>query len=313
LLQNHRRFVRLLRKEQYDVVHLNIFHGLSLYYAVLAKREGIPVRIAHSHNTALRRSFTRPLKQVIHEIAKERYTNAATDLWSCSKPAAQFLFPKKALETKGYRLIPNCIDIRWFQFDPLIRETSRKELGVEDQFVIGSIGRLCYQKNQSFLLKIFQEVHKQQAKSCLLLVGDGEDRTRLEKQAARLGIADKVLFYGVCDHVERLLWAMDAFVLPSRFEGAPVTSIEAQSAGLPCLFSDAITKECQIGKSVSFLSLDASPQKWAQAVLQMKAIGNRAESAAAVYAAGFDAAYVSKQIEDFYRKAGAHRTLLDGT
>lgn len=306
LLQNHRQFIQLLHQEQYDLVHLNIFHGLSLYYAALAKSAGVPVRIAHSHNTALRKSLTRPLKQAIHMIAKARYTKAATDLWACSKSAAEFLFSRSVLEMRGYRFIPNGIDIRRFRFDLAARKTLRKELGLENRFVIGNIGRLCYQKNQTFLLEVFAEILKRNSNSCLLLVGEGEDKPVLLQKVQQLDITEKVIFYGVTPHVEQLLWVMDVFVLPSRFEGLPVTSIEAQAAGLPCLFSDAVTRECQIGKRVYSLSLGAPPERWAEAIMRMDTGGSRVESAADVCAAGFDAANVSREIEDFYMKAGTH-------
>ena len=297
------QFRELLERERYDVVHLHIFHGLSLYYACLAEQAGVPVRIAHSHNSALRRSMTRPVKMLLHEAAKARYTGAATELWACSKPAAAFLFSKRALGVKGYQFIPNGIEIGRFRFDPPARAEVRKELGLEDQLVIGNVGRLCCQKNQTFLLDVFSEVQRQKAESRLLLVGKGECYSRLTEQAKRLGIADKVLFYGAASRVERLFWAMDAFVLPSRFEGLPVTAIEAQAAGLPCLLSDSITEECHVSADVCTLPLNAPPRQWAERILRLRAVENRFDGAAAVQTAGFDAADVARRLETFYLRS----------
>ena len=159
-VQNHCLFWNLIQKERYDVVHLNVFHGLSLYYARLAKKAGIPIRIAHSHNTALRMSLTRPVKQLIHEFAKRSYSGDVTDIWACSEAAAEFLFHKKVLMKKGFLFIPNGIETERFRFDAEARVSLRRELGLEDRFVIGNVGRLCYQKNQEFLLDIFVEVKK---------------------------------------------------------------------------------------------------------------------------------------------------------
>ena len=270
LLQNYRLFCCLLAQEHYDVVHLNIFHGLSLYYNVLAKRAGVPVRIAHSHNTGLRRSLTLPAKLLIHKVAQALYTNAATDLWACSEAAAEFLFSKRELTKKSYQFIPNGIDIARFRFDIKMREMIRKELGLENKFVVGNVGRLCYQKNQNFLLDVFHEFVKRGVDSILLLVGEGSDKSELEEKARRLGIEGRVVFYGAASQLERLYWAMDAYVMPSRFEGLPVTSIEAQASGLPCLFSSEITTECVISLKTEFLSIETGPARWAETLLTMR-------------------------------------------
>lgn len=300
LVLNSRLFCSLLRREDYDIVHLNIFHGLSLYYAVLAKREGVPVRIAHSHNTALRKSLTQPVKLLIHRIAKKLYSNAATDLWACSKAAAEFLFSKRELEEKGCRFIPNGIDIERFRFDRIKREMVRKELGLEKKFVVGNIGRLCYQKNQAFLLDIFVEIQKRRMESVLLLVGEGDDLPELKKQANQLGIANKVLFYGVSDHVERLLWAMDVFVFPSRFEGLGIAAVEAQTAGLPVLCSEYVPPETEVTELFQRLPLSAGAGQWAKCVLEMP--GRLPAGADNVRVAGFDISEVSGIIQAFYER-----------
>lgn len=300
--ENRRRFRRLLEERRYDVVHLNAYQALSLAYLSLAGKAGVPVRIAHSHNTQLRKSPARPLKLGLHRWASVHYQNVMTDRWACSEAAARFLFGS----AMDWRFIPNGINARRFQFNPEGREAARRELGLEGKLVIGNIGRLCYQKNQDFLLDVFAQVVKQNPNSRLLLVGGGEDLPKLEERAEQLGIADKVLFYGTSSHIERLLWAMDIFVLPSRFEGLPVTSVEAQAAGLPCLFSDAITRECRIGEHTWFLPLDDPPEKWVEIMMRAKWSANRTEGAVAVQAAGFDAAETAGRIARFYLRMDKH-------
>lgn len=301
--ENHRLFRKLLAERQYDVVHLHIFHGLSLWYGCLAKQAGVPVRIAHSHNTALRKSKTRPLKRLVHHISRKLFTHCATDLWACSRSAAEFMFPRRELERRSFRFIPNGIDTDRFRFDAEVREKVRKDLGVQDRHVIGNIGRLCYQKNQSFLLDVFSEVLRRRPESVLLLVGEGPDRPALEEKARRLEIAGNVIFYGTSDRVERLLWAMDVFVMPSRFEGLPVTAVEAQASGLSCLFSDAITEESRAGSNSRFVPLSAPAAEWASAILQVGSCGDRTVSISEVQEAGFDAANVARRIEQFYLRA----------
>lgn len=303
VLENHRRFASLLRERRWNVIHLNIFHGLSLAYLDIARRGGVPVRIAHSHNTALRKSLTRPVKLAIHAWAKERFTRYATDLWACSQGAAEFLFSREALEQQDFQFIPNGIDTHRFCFDPAARKGIRTDLGLEDKFVVGNVGRLCYQKNQSFLLEIFAEILKRNPNSRLLLVGEGEDKALLLQKAQHLGIAEEVIFYGVTPHVEQMFWAMDVFILPSRFEGLPVTGVEAQTAGLPCFFSDVVTRECRISESTEFLSLAESPKQWAGVILGKSAAGDRAAAASAAQDAGFDVFQTARQVESGYRRS----------
>lgn len=302
LLGNHQRFVSLLKERRWDVIHLNIFHGLSLSYLYFAKQEGAFIRIAHSHNTALRKSLARPLKLAIHAWAKERFTQYATDLWACSKSAAEFLFSKKTLEQQGFQFVPNGIDIRRFCFDPVVCQSIQADLGLEDKFVVGNVGRLCYQKNQAFLLDVFSEILKRNPNSRLLLVGEGEDKPMLLQKAQQLGIAEKVIFYGVAPHVEQLLWAMDVFVLPSCFEGLPVTGVEAQAAGLPCFFSDAVTRECKILDTTEFLPLTNSPEQWAEMILKKAAVKDRTATFAAQNV-GFDISDTVRQVESGYRRS----------
>lgn len=303
LVENHRQFLALLRRERYHVVHLNLFQGLALAYAGTARRAGVPVRIAHSHNTGLRKSGTRPLKLLVHNMAKYIFAREATAFWACSREAAGFLFPKGALNRRGYRFIPNGIEVERFRFDPAVREQVRGELGVEGQFVIGHVGRLCDQKNQDFLLEVFAQVKRRRPESRLLLVGEGELLGRLKEKAGELGVAEGVIFYGPASRVERLLWAMDVFAFPSRFEGLPLTSIEAQAAGLPCVFSDAITKECRITRSTALLPLTAGEKIWADAILEWcgRAVNRRSVNMAESQTFSVDA--VAKGIQAFYANA----------
>lgn len=304
--KNYHLFAKLLDQKKYDLVHLNIFHGLSLYYAYLAKQSGVPVRIAHSHNTALRPSMGKPLKLLLHNAAKGLFTNSATELWACSKPAAKFLFSEGALKGKGVQLIPNGIDTRRFRFDAEVRKSIRAQLGLTEKFVVGNVGRLCYQKNQDFLLDIFVELLTQNSESRLLLVGEGEDRDRLVKRADQLGIADKVLFYGVSDCVEQLLWAMDVFAFPSRFEGLGIAAVEAQAAGLPVLSSEYVPDEAFVTPLLRRLELNAGPARWARALLELDCgADKRRMGAEQVGRMGFDINDVSSTIMKYFEhKAG---------
>ncbi len=297
---NHHYLRKLMEEHNYDVFHLNAFQGLSLSYLNIAQQTGVPIRIAHSHNTSLRRSLTKPIKMMLHTRAKKIYTSAATELWACSHNAAEFLFERQVLAHEGFNFIPNGIDTQRFRFNVEMREKMRKELGLGEAFVIGNVGRLCYQKNQIFLLDVFAELLKSNPKGRLLLVGDGEDRRYLEEKAHRLDIFDKVIFFGLAEHIEHLLWAMDVFVLPSHFEGLPVVGVEAQASGLPCVFSDTVARECELINSTKFLSLSSSHSIWSKVILHARAQTNRIEASDIVKAVGFDIGTIAKQIESSY-------------
>ena len=179
LLTNHAMFRRLLRERHYDVLHINAFQSLSLYYAKLAMQAGVPVRIAHSHNTALRRSPLRWAKMLLHRMGRQHLGCYATALWACSRDAASFLFSQRDLAARGYTFIPNGIALSRFRFDPKQREAARAELGCSDGVLIGNVGRLCYQKNQEFLLDILPAILTREPRARLLLVGEGADEEKL--------------------------------------------------------------------------------------------------------------------------------------
>lgn len=302
--KNRVEFLKLTKTRRYDVVHLNVFHGWSLRYAWLAKRAGVPVVIAHSHNTALRKSPARPLKLFIHALSKMVFSGCTTDLWACSAPAAAFLFSSAALRKKGFSFVPNGIDTRRFAFNRHIREELREELNMDGAFVIGSVGRLCSQKNQSFLLDVFRAVLHQEPDSRLLLVGDGEDRAALQKKAERLGVLEKVIFYGTSASIEKLLWAMDVFAFPSKFEGLGIAAIEAQAAGLPVVMSEFVPEEAQLAQSVQVVPLKKGPEQWADALLSAARTPPEARmaGAACVREAGFDISDVAREIGMYYRR-----------
>lgn len=295
LWKNGRMFRKLLCLRQYDVLHFNAFQGLSLRLLKLAN--AVPVRIAHSHNTDLRKSLTRPVKLLLHRLGSRLYTRYATERWACSKAAADFLFGRDT----GFRLIPNGIDTERFRFDPLLRETARMELGLHNDILLGNVGRLCSQKNQSFLLDVFAVLQKTCANSVLLLVGEGGDMERLRQKADRLGIADRVIFCGTTSSVERLYQAMDVFVFPSLFEGLGIVAVEAQAAGLPVLCSDEVPMEACLTEQVRRLSLSDGTAVWAETLCRLAAEGRSTKGAETVRNKGFDVLTVAGEIEKVYR------------
>jgi len=300
LWHNHKMFKQLLQKRQYDVVHLHIFHGLSLYYAYLAKKAGVKIRIAHGHGSGLRQSKTKFLKLLLHNLAKRLLAENPTDYWACSGNAARFMFPESVLAQREYTFISNGIEIEKFRFNTDIRKKARKELNIDKKFVIGNVGRLSREKNQDFLLEVFARVQTQKPDSMLLLVGEGDMKAELQRKAERLKITDKVIFYGVTDRVEQLLWAMDVFVFPSQFEGLGLAMIEAQAAGLPVLCSDGVPDEAVVTSFVQKNALSAGANVWAEKILQCQTDLDRQNVNDQLQGCGFAVDEVAKHIESFY-------------
>lgn len=300
---NRRQFRELIRREKYDVIHFNLFESLSLSFVRLAREEGVPCRIVHSHNTALRESKTKCLKMILHRMGRSRYSMDATQLWACSGEAARFLFAPQALERLPYRFIPNGIELERFAFSSQMRGQMRTQLQVENAFVVGHIGRLCQQKNQSFLLKTMAELVKLEPQAVLLLVGDGVDRDALEAQAQQLGVAESVIFYGTTSQPEQLMCAMDVFAFPSLFEGLGIVAIEAQANGLPLVCSQYVPQEAFVTPTAEQLPLDAGAKVWAAKLLERR--DKRGDYLDCLRKAGFAVEDVAHLVQQTYLEGEA--------
>ena len=246
---------------EYKIVHSHI-DAMSYLPLKAAKKAGVPIRIAHSHNTSIDKDFKFPLKVYFkHQIPKVANYYAA---------CGQFLFPGK-----DFKFIPNAIEPDKFLFNEQTRKEYRAKLGFTDKnFVIGHVGRLSYQKNHKFLIKIFDEVHKKEPNARLVLVGVGEKEKAIRKQVNELHLNKYVQFLGNRSDVANLYQAFDVFVMPSLFEGIPVVGIEAQFSGLPIVFSDKVPQEVAFTDQCNFVSLDAPMEKWVNLVLNEKRTSN---------------------------------------
>lgn len=300
---NHRRFRELIRREQYDVIHFNLFESLSLSFVRLAREEGVPCRIVHSHNTALRKSKTRWMKMILHRMGRSRYSMDATRLWACSGEAARFLFTPQAMERLPYRFIPNGIELERFACSPQMRSQMREQLHMEDAFVVGHIGRLCQQKNQMFLLEVLAALLEREPKAVLLLVGEGEDRKALEERAQQLGVAEYVIFYGTTPHPEQLMCAMDVFAFPSLFEGLGIVAIEAQANGLPLVCSQHVPQEAFVTPTAEQLTLEAGAKAWATKLLERR--DQRGDYLDCLRKAGFAVEDVAHLVQQTYLEGEA--------
>jgi len=277
---------------EYQIVHchLDCLAGIPLK---AAKKSGIPVRIAHSHTSNQTRNLKLPIKLAYKKIIPQN----ATAFFSCGKVAGDWMF-----EGRKYEIMNNAIDATTFRFDPEKAKDVRSKLGLENQFVIGHVGQFRTEKNHVFLIEIFKQIVDRHADSALVLVGKGPQMEPAKARAEELGILDKVLFLGARPDIPELMQAMDAFVLPSFYEGFPVTMVEAQAAGLPCIISDRVPIECKFTRDVQQVSLSDPPAAWADVVLPYKD-AKKQDNYNAVVAAGFDIKSNAKWLEEFYCNA----------
>lgn len=305
IVSNYRRFAALMQRRKYDVLHLNVFQAQAMMYLPLAKHNQIPIRIVHSHNTALRDSRTQQLKLWIHYGASRIFSRYATDWWACSSAAARFMFPKQIISQDLYCFVPNGIELKKFRFDLQVRKKIREALGLNQCFVIGNVGRLCHQKNQAFLLDFLPEIRKKIPESKLILVGTGDDLLKLRQRANDRELSDHVIFCGTCSHVEQLLWSMDVFAFPSRFEGLGIGLIEAQAAGLPAVCSDQIPPEAIVSSDTVCLPL-CDRDAWIQTLVQLHGRHHFRDYGNSDLRK-FDAAHVGRWVEEKYLQPIAKR------
>ena len=275
------------RKHSYRVVHchLNYMSGVVL---AAAKKAGVPVRIAHAHTASMNPGW----KQYVRQLCKYLIPSTATHLLACSTNAGKSVFGKHP-----FSLMPNAIDTERFRFSEAVRQKMRKELDLGGCFTVMHVGRLTYPKNHEFLLDAFACLLEKAPKAKLVLVGDGELREAVEQKAGQLP-AGSVLLLGTRNDIPQLLQAADVFAFPSHFEGLPVTMIEAQAAGLPCVMSNTVTDECIVTDLVTALPID-DPKAWAEEILKKRETP-RTDRLVEIQAAGYDIHTAAEKLTRFY-------------
>ena len=244
---------------EYSIVHVHqdCLSGIILKAAM---KQGVKIRIAHSHSSNQTINWKYPIKLFYRQFIPKY----ATHLAACSKAAGDWMF-----NGKEYILIQNAIEASEFAFNPTVRSTIRKKLGIsDDEIVIGHVGRFAEVKNHGFLISVFEEIQNCVAAK-LLLVGDGYLRKQIEDQIHKRRLDSKVIMIGVQPNVADYLQAMDVFVFPSIYEGLPVTLIEAQASGLPCIISDRVPDECMITDLVEQMELGDNVKSWAEHAINL--------------------------------------------
>ncbi len=239
----------------FDYIHLQTGAASEIVYTVpFSIKYNIPL-IVHSHNGG---NLTSSINHQLFIPIVNKFSDIKL---SCSKLAAEYMFGKDKAEEAI--IIPVGIDLNKFKYNHVVRKEFRERFDIgKDTFVIGVVGRFTQQKNQLFAIRIYKEFIKQYKNSLLILKGQGELEENLRKTISELGLSKKVLMINRLDCMSDMYSAMDVFFMPSLFEGLPQVAVEAQANGLPCVFSDNISKEVDLSENNVFVNLENSNECW---------------------------------------------------
>lgn len=281
---------------------IKILHGhneaMAWYALHGAKKAGLKVRIAHAHNTEIIHDYKYPLKMV----CKQLLPGDATHIFACGTAAGKYYFGKR-WDSEGI-IMPNAIDTAKFAFSEDTRRRLRMEYGLGDAFVLGNVGRFNLQKNHKRMIDIFASLLKVRSDAVLVLIGVGELQEEIKEKVKALGIQEKVKFLGLRTDVSDWYQVMDVFLMPSLFEGLPVVGVEAQTAGVPCVFSDCVTDEVVMLDSSRRVPLQASDEEWAKEILGAYELAreNRSQAVSIIKEKGYDIDVAARWLEETYER-----------
>lgn len=289
----------------YAAVHQHVSSLTSIEPLGYAKKHGIPVRVLHAHSSAIDKSLRlRWAHLALHCVRKLFVRSWATDWLGCSEKALDWLYRGTGVRSRAV-MVNNGIDSAAYAYDEKARKAVRDELGIgQDDFVMGHVGRFAPVKNQAFLIDVLAELRKSVPGAKLLLVGEGGTMDAVKAKAEEKGLSAAVVFTGVRSDVARLLQAMDVFVMPSLFEGLPVSMVEAQAAGLPLVVSSAISRDSDITGTVLFKDLADTAESWAESVLAWTEKVGRADNTEKIKQSGFDSATTAAWLCRLYTQSG---------
>lgn len=297
--KNHFEFVKWWKSffeqhQEYRVFHCHV-RSVAAICISIAHKYGC-YAIAHSHST----SNGSGIISVIKDIMQFPVRFQADYMFACSYDAGKWMFGNRTIARNNFEVIFNAIDSERFGYNLQKRIQIRKKLKISDKFVIGHVGRFTEPKNHMFLLEVFSEVLKERDNACLLLIGDGEKRSEIERKINELRINDSVILAGsksnTCDYYQ----AMDVFAFPSLWEGLGMAAIEAQASGLHCVVSERIPKEVDIGASlICAIELDKGIKIWKDNIVSY-VDAERSSHIDEVKTSGYDVVHNAKKMQDFY-------------
>lgn len=284
----------IIKRGHYDVIHDNSLI-LTIPIMLVAKKENVPVRILHSHATELGEN---KWKKVRNKILLPLLKICATDYLACSNAAGKAMFGKA-----NYTVVPNVVPCDKLIFNYEVRKIIRRKMNVENKLVVATVGRASYQKNPFFILDIVKELTNDNSDIVFWWIGNGPLEEQIVEYAEKIGLKRNFIFLGKRSDVLDLYQAMDCFLLPSIFEGLPVTGVEAQAMGLPMVVSDTVTDEMVYTDLVDYVALDAPVEVWVEHL--KKALSCNVERTKYIHElerSKFSNAGCGKKLIEIYRK-----------
>lgn len=255
---------KIMKHGNYDAIHINGDYVSRVIECISAKIAGIKKIIIHSHSS--KNLSNKKIKYICQNIFKKLFDYIATDYIACSKEAAIHMFSRKIIKERKYRIIKNGINIDKFKYSEKLRNEIRKKYKLENQTVIGYVGRLSSEKNPLFLLETFNEYNKKNKNSTLLIIGTGVLREQLDIKVNEYGLQNKVLFLENKKDVYNYYNAMDCLILPSFHEGLGIVSVESQTSGLPTLVSTGVPQIAKISELIKFVPLNKGAKFWSDSI-----------------------------------------------
>lgn len=252
----------------YKVVHAHTLFNCG-FAMIAAKINNIDVRISHAHTNLDDES--KLTRKVYIKLMRKIINKYSTKLLACSNAAGVYLFGSKTLNTERYSYFPNLVDYeRMMKPDEEKVKLFKRDNDLNNSLVLGNIGTLKPSKNQEFLLKIVKILKERHVNVKLIIVGDGELKNRLVELTEKYNIVENVIFTGIRKDINNMLSCMDVFVLPSIYEGLGLVLLEAQASGLPCLVSEAIQEEADLGLNlIEKLNLSDDEILWADKIVEL--------------------------------------------
>lgn len=282
--------MKIMKKNNYDIVHIHGNSSLMQIELTCALMASIPMRIVHAHSTECDFKI---LNRLLYPIFKISYNKSL----ACSKAAGEWLY-----KNNDFDVLNNGIECKRFKFDKYERNKLRKELSIDDKFVILHVGCFNEGKNQRFLIDIFEEICKFKSDVALILIGEGPTKELILNEVKKKKIDEKVIFIESTNNIEKYMWGSDVLVFPSLHEGLGIVNIEAQATGLRCIVSDAVPMEARVTDNITFLPLNKGKEIWVEEILKYSNECKRENMYLKVADSGFDIKVTSSKLLKIYKE-----------
>lgn len=245
---------RIMKKNKYSIVHIHACTPLDYIKVLFAKLAKVKLIIMHAHSSYYKLDSIS--KQLTIKFIKLVFSSIPNYCISCSIESADFLYTKKTIQSKKFKIIDNSVELEKYYYNHQYRNYYRKLLKIDKEFVIGHVGRFSKEKNHEFIIECFYKIVQRNKNVILMLVGDGELKDNIKSLAVKYNLIEKVIFLEPTKEVYKIYQAMDIFWFPSLFESFGMVALEAQISGLKVLISDNVPKKVSLTESAEILSLD---------------------------------------------------------